>query len=97
LFENLTSGQQGYNGRQELTPQQKGRTDYNILMCDTIQIQALLQHSLGQNELVKARKKTIMAIEIQDLKSLDKSFKCFPIHPNRHLRDVTQKGTTRIK
>lgn len=63
LFENLTSGQRGYNGRQELTSQQKGRTDYNVLVCDTIEIQALLQHSLGHDELVKARKKTIMAIE----------------------------------
>lgn len=77
LFENLTSGQQGYNGKQELTSQQKGRTDYNILVCDTIETQAMLQYSLGHYELVKARKKNIKATEIQDVKSWSKSFKCF--------------------
>lgn len=53
LFENLTSGQQGHNRRQELTSQKKGR-----LVYDTVEIQTLLQHLLGHYELVKARKKT---------------------------------------
>lgn len=97
LFENLTSGQQEYNGKQELTSQQKGRADYNVLVCDTIETQAMLQHSLGCYELVKARKKNIMVTEKQDVKSWGKSFKCSPIHPNSCLRHVTQKGTTRIR
>lgn len=77
LFENLTHGQLGYNGKQELTSQQKWRTNQDIFICDTIEKGASWQHSLGHDERVKARKKTAMSIKIQDLKSLDKSFKCF--------------------
>lgn len=58
LFENLRSGQWGCNGRQ-LTPQQQGRTDYNVLVCDTIEIQVCHSIHLDMTNLSRPEKRLL--------------------------------------